>query len=293
MDKIEIIRNKSERLALKVESIKAEIEQAKGREISRLPELKQDLSIAVDQLQRQEIVMQMASNFDKLKFIKEATPAKLYTAYMSVNDSKKAIELKKIRLSELDFSLGEGTSVDWLNLFIFDLIEKTGVPKMEFSDVEFLAFEIYSQNKHLSTPEIVLVFRRIATGFYGSLFNKVNALSVCPMFAEYRKERLSALDQIEKERNPPSSMASDLQNFGKEAFSRLPEGPFLRQYAELGRTKEARKLFKDKIKAPEDSDEIKAIKNQMHALLLAMSTADKETAEILQDRYNLLAEKIK
>lgn len=292
MDKIDIIRTKSERLALKVESLKAEIQEAK--DISRLPELKQDLSIAIEQYQRQDIVLQMAANFDKLKFIKDATPAKLYNAYMSVNDSKKAIELQKIRLSELDFSLGEGTAVDWLNLFIFDLVEKTGVPKMEFSDVEFLAFEIYSQNKHLSTPEIVLVFRRIATGFYGSLFNKVNALSVCPMFAEYRKERLAALDQIEKERNPPSSMASDLQNFGKEAFSRLPEGSFLRQYAELGRTKEARKLFKDKIKTPDDSPEIAAIKTQMHGYLLAMSaTDDPETIRILNENYESLAVQLK
>ena len=234
---------------------------------SRLPELRQDLEVAKIKAESNKLVLEMATKFNPMSFLSAANPQTMLKAYSKVNTAKKALELAKIGLNGINKAFSAEVAELWISAFIFDLLKKVGITQTD-DNVEFTATEIFEANKTLTTPEIALVFRRIATGYYGELYNKANALNICPIFKQYQTERIKALQEIEREKNTGKSMAGALMEVAK-VMNAAPKTSLLH---ELSRKSKDKKLFK--APPPEkESLEIEALKSEISGLFSKMKAA--------------------
>lgn len=255
---------------------------------NKLPELYQDLEVAKNNAHRNNLAIELANKHNAASFLLAANPSIMFKVYAKVTSAKKALELKKIRLSGIEKALGEGSAVSWVMAMFYNTLTKLQI-EPDTDNLEFIATEIYEKNKELSTPEVVLVFRKIATGGFGELYNKANSLNILPCFAAYRIERSKAILEIEKESKENRSMAGNMLKIG-QAMQAAPEGSYLR---ELSQKSKDRHLFPRRSeKLNQESPEIAKLKNQQFDLLKKMKTAYKDEVERFDSEYLELSGKI-
>lgn len=255
---------------------------------AEIPALKQDLAIAKGIYEKFELMLHMCKNYDRVSFLTQANPTVMYNLYSKVNSAKKALLSKKIRLLEIDKAIDEGTAADWISALIVDMLRKTQVKNIESSDIKFMALEVFENNKTLKTTEVVLVFRRIITGWYGKLYNTANALTVLPCFSSYQAERLKAQEEIDKEKSSTSNMY-DLMNVFSKKIKHLPDDSYIKNLHRKGLEKKGGVKLEDQ---KNDSPEVKKVKSKMIKLLDRIGKSNESERDELETKFADLGDEL-
>lgn len=249
-----------------------------------------DAALKVEKIERMNAIIKHFDSEDNL--LASLNPDFMLNRYLDTKTAADVIKQKKITLSELSVIYENNIGTSFLIPYVSKLMRINSTIVPDDTTIKLFAKALHEECFFLSVAEIAFVFGRIIRGHYGSLYNKCTPDAICQMFVTYRKERMVALDQIEKERNPPTSMAGNIQKLAN-SFDQLPADSVIRRYAELGRSKEARKVFRQQIQEPEESDEAKEIRAKMKNCLQIMAVSAPDVAAAIEVEYNKLAEQLK
>lgn len=265
--KLPALNSEINSLREKFKNLKAKYVEIKNTDQfdGRLPELKQDMQMLIEQGKKKSAVLKLAEKYAPVEFLIAYNPVRLFDDYYLITSPKDAIKCDSFSLNTIAEALMSSTAVDFMQSLVIYTIDRIKVsisdsPEIFKEDVKHVSREILANNKDLTIPEIVLVLRRLTNGFYGKLYDRSNALTICPCFDAYRAERLDAINKQIQASRDSTPMATKLKVISQGVAS-LPEDSNIKRL--LKRNKSQRRGKKYEEPKPSNSEIAEKLKSKL------------------------------